>query len=518
MRPSQTILRCIGRIVVVVLAFASAAFAQETNCLPRPPGLAAWWPGDGTALDVAGSNHGTLQNGAAFAPGVTGLAFSFDGDNDFVEVPQVSGMNFGPNSPMTAELWAYRTSPASIMHFIGKRDGCGAINFQMAFDQSAWGWGGDAGNAVVAPTMPLNTWVHLAGTFDGTTFRFYTNGQLAAAGPGSLGPATTHPLTIGASGSCGWRFAGLIDEVAIYNRALTSTEVTAIYTAGSSGKCRPPAVVATNPRNGMARVPTNAVITATFSKPMDAATITAANFLLADSQRNSVPGTVLYDEGTLTATFTPSIPLLESNYYSATIKTNIQDTGGESMIADYSWRFATTGFVSTIWWIGGGGDWSNPANWSEGSLPGPEDDVLIDDPNAELTITLSSGNQNIRSLVSRELLRFTGGLLAVTETMQIASNVILAGGTIRGGHGDDDQRGDADGDGRGRTVGWGDLERGLEPDGALCTGDGDQRFGVERHGVRGAADVAGQSAVWGNVVCGQPDAFRQRDGGVWAGV
>ena len=116
-----------------------------------------------------------------------------------------------------------------------------------------------------------------------------------------------------------------------------------------------------------------------------------------DSLSNAVPGIVDYDEVTLTATFTPSFPLVESNFYLVTIKRDVTDAQGEAMMRDYSWRFATTGIVNTIWWIGGSGDWSNPANWSEGRLPGPEDDVLIDDPNSELTVTHSNGSHAVRA-------------------------------------------------------------------------------------------------------------------------
>jgi hypothetical protein len=56
--------------------------------------------------------------------------------------------------------------------------------------------------------LPLNTWTHLAGTFDGTTFRFYIDGQLVAAAS-TLGPTNASPLLIGGSGTCA-TFEGLL--------------------------------------------------------------------------------------------------------------------------------------------------------------------------------------------------------------------------------------------------------------------------------------------------------------------
>jgi hypothetical protein len=127
------------------------------------------------------------------------------------------------------------------MHFLGKRDGCGGtIHYQLAFDTSGVGFGGSSGGASTPWQIPLNTWVHLAGTFDGGTFRLYTNGLLAATAAGTLGPAASTPLRIGVSGSCPQTFIGLLDEISIFNRALSSNEVAAIYLAGSNGKCAIP--------------------------------------------------------------------------------------------------------------------------------------------------------------------------------------------------------------------------------------------------------------------------------------
>ena len=57
---------------------------QATNCTPAPSGLVSWWPGDGFALDVAGTNNAALQGGAGYAAGEVGKGFSFDGTSGFV--------------------------------------------------------------------------------------------------------------------------------------------------------------------------------------------------------------------------------------------------------------------------------------------------------------------------------------------------------------------------------------------------------------------------------------------------
>src|SRR5262249_14256211 len=104
-------------------------------------------------------------------------------------------------------------------------------------------------NAVI----PLNEFTHVAGTYDGTTMRLYVNGVLDSSATTTLGPLqiTSTPLIIGSSQRNGVEqtfFQGLVDEVEIFNRALTPDEILAIYSAGSSGKCKPQVRVSPTPR------------------------------------------------------------------------------------------------------------------------------------------------------------------------------------------------------------------------------------------------------------------------------
>jgi hypothetical protein len=218
--------------------------------MSAPSGLISWWTGDNTASDRVGISHGTLQNGCSYGAGKVGQAFSFDGVDDFVEISNSDAFSFSPASPMSVSLWAYRTGTATIMHLIGKRAGCGSgINYQMAFDGSGLLFGGDNGWVFTGIQMPMNTWLQLTATFDGSTFRFYTNGLLVATGSGTLGSTNTTPLRIGKSGDCGGTFAGMLDEVTIYNRALTSNEIQAIYIVGTNGMCPPTPLMFTSPLN-----------------------------------------------------------------------------------------------------------------------------------------------------------------------------------------------------------------------------------------------------------------------------
>ncbi|MBI3852594.1 MAG: immunoglobulin domain-containing protein [Verrucomicrobia bacterium] len=246
----------------------SAGKCPPPTCVAPPSGLVSWWQAESNALDNADGNDGMLQNGATFAAGKVGQAFSFDGVDDVVIVPDAPNLRFGPTSPMTVDMWAFRTSTNAAQHLIGKRSGCTSSStegtFQLVFDGAGAGlaFGPPGGScACSGQSLPLNTWTHLAGTFDGTTLRLFINGQLAATTPGSLGPANTAPLKIADSGTCGAdygaAFGGLIDEVSIYNRALSTNEVQAIYNAGVAGKCSVPPSINSQPASQTAPVGAN---------------------------------------------------------------------------------------------------------------------------------------------------------------------------------------------------------------------------------------------------------------------
>lgn len=105
--------------------------------------------------------------------------------------------------------------------------------------------------------------------------------------------------------------------------------------SSSSADTTPPTVSSTNPANNATGVAVNAAITATFSEPMTASTVSSTTFTL----NNGVTGAVNYS-GT-TATFTPSSSLAYSTPYTATITTGVKDAAGNAMGSSYTWSFTT---------------------------------------------------------------------------------------------------------------------------------------------------------------------------------
>jgi len=99
-----------------------------------------------------------------------------------------------------------------------------------------------------------------------------------------------------------------------------------------------PTVNSTNPANGAIGV---AVITASFSEPMNASTITTTTFTVTGPGPTPVTGTVAYDASTQIARFTPSSALALSTAYTATITTGVRDVAGNALASNHVWSFTT---------------------------------------------------------------------------------------------------------------------------------------------------------------------------------
>jgi hypothetical protein len=190
--------------------------------------------GTGTAAaDSSGTGNNGVLNGPAWtAAGKFGGALSFDGVNDWVTIADANSLDL--SSRLTLEAWIRPTSIADWSSVILKERGTGGLAYSLyAADganrpPSAYIYRSRDVAAVGTAALPPNAWSHLAATYDGANVRLYVNGALAAttAITGNIA-ATTNPLRIGGNAVWGEFFSGLIDEVRVYNRALSLAEVQA---------------------------------------------------------------------------------------------------------------------------------------------------------------------------------------------------------------------------------------------------------------------------------------------------
>jgi hypothetical protein len=105
-----------------------------------------------------------------------------------------------------------------------------------------------------------------------------------------------------------------------------------------------PAVISTSPVNVASGVPLNKIVTATFSKKMNGATITPTSYTLQQGV-TLITGTVTYTDST--ASFTPSSPLSANTTYTGTVKASVKDKTGNALVGDYVWTF-NTGIVPMV--------------------------------------------------------------------------------------------------------------------------------------------------------------------------
>jgi hypothetical protein len=182
-----------------------------------------------TAVDSSGNGYtGTLAGPARTRNGRFGRALSFDGVNDTVTVaPELHA------SRVTVQAWVYPTALSGWRSVVMKEAQKGMVFGLYAHENlphpaMTVGIDGVDHSAGATTALPLNRWSHLAATYDGATIRLYVNGVEAgtAAAAGAL-PASANPLRIGGNSVWGEYFKGRIDEVRIYNRALSAAEIAA---------------------------------------------------------------------------------------------------------------------------------------------------------------------------------------------------------------------------------------------------------------------------------------------------
>ena len=229
------------------------------TAVAAPSGLVSWWTGQSTAADTTGLNNATLYNGATYAAGEVGQAFSFDGVNGRASVADSASLKL--TTSLTIEGWikvnAFPTSGLGEIFFRGddtrspyslSADPNGLLNFAI-FPLTT------NGSSLVVHLVP-GVLTHVAATLDGATglMSLYVNGVLAAQTTtdvrpyGDLQPASHPGVGIGNTGgypgtATNSPFNGVIDELSVYNRALTPGEVLGICKAGTSGKVSSPIAV-----------------------------------------------------------------------------------------------------------------------------------------------------------------------------------------------------------------------------------------------------------------------------------
>jgi len=229
-------------------------------CDSAPSGMINWWKGEGNANDNIGTNNGVAVGTLLYTNGEVGEGFLLNGSN-YVSIPSSPTFNVLTNA-ITIEMWikvnAIDPGDLGWTAILTKGDSSWRLarwnttTFQLGFSTSGLSQGDLEGNRNIMDGQ----WHHVAAVYDGSTKYIYVDGTLDVSAPATGSIATnSFPVCIGenaeilAKGLADRHFNGIIDEVSVYKRALTSNEIAAIYNAGSAGKCPVPPVIVTQPTN-----------------------------------------------------------------------------------------------------------------------------------------------------------------------------------------------------------------------------------------------------------------------------
>jgi hypothetical protein len=305
--------------------------------------------GSGTsALDFSGNDQtATLAGGAGWGTGHFGSAVSLNGTSSYVDVPALGTFY---KTGFTYEAWVKKQSSrgdaAIVGTWIGTQGGGPMLWVDHLTGHYRLTFGTTFANYLDSGVAPaVGQWQHVAATWDGSVARIYVDGVQTASETytGNPGDATT--WRIGAYGSpAGGFFDGSIDNVRIYDHALTASEIQTDMATRVAPESTPPTVTAKTPASGATGVNVGSSVTVTFSEAMKASTITASSILLKTSSNTTVPATVTYDANAKVATLAPQSALQYGATYTATVKGGtggVTDLAGNALVSDVNWSFST---------------------------------------------------------------------------------------------------------------------------------------------------------------------------------
>jgi hypothetical protein len=258
--------------VALSLCLCAASTAQTLPAYLPTDGLVGWWPFNGNANDESGNGNDGVVNGATLTEdrfGLANAAFDFNG-NAFVEVQHSNSLSIA--EAMTFSLWFKQGIMGNTINYLiqkGSGGGCSNTGLHIAVDYNfglaengykTLQFGQNTNCAGIGSDIFLNeNWHSMISVYNPSFgHKMYIDGNLVAEGfpygcPDCIITNENTPMRIGAlySANGGFNWNGQIDDIAIYNRALSPEEITALYTgepANPTTACNP---LPSNLQNGL---------------------------------------------------------------------------------------------------------------------------------------------------------------------------------------------------------------------------------------------------------------------------
>jgi hypothetical protein len=220
-----------------------------TNNIDLEAGLVAYYPFNGNANDESGNgNNGIIKNSVSITTdrtGITNSAFNFNGGT--IEIPHKSYLAIQQGGNFCISIWVNKSGDENPVHIIGKRPAA-AHEFNWLIGQHTSPGGAPGGGLVFTgvtntnesgigysgisdSTLIKGRWENIVGTFNQGEWNLYKNGKLVASKKSLITPIDTGNPVLEIGNCGGWgAFIGKIDDIRIYNRNLTETEIKYIAT------------------------------------------------------------------------------------------------------------------------------------------------------------------------------------------------------------------------------------------------------------------------------------------------
>jgi hypothetical protein len=223
-------------LINIICAHAAKGRVGHLEPPVDSPDLVAYYPLDGDANDLSGkANHGSTFGGVSYLPGKISQAASYDGTTGHISIADSPSLRL---KTFTIAAWINLTAFGGRGRIVEKGVSTSYYLYLNDNAQPLVGFYDGVYHDLVSPTsLQINTWYFIAGTYDGTVLKLYLNGALVNAVTVSSAPfQTSDPLVVG------WKFngigidhfSGLIDELRIYNAALSESQIQELCNGSTS--------------------------------------------------------------------------------------------------------------------------------------------------------------------------------------------------------------------------------------------------------------------------------------------
>ena len=257
-------------ILVAVRLLSISAYAQNLPGYIPVNGLAAWWPFNGNANDESGNGNNGVVNGATLTAdrnGAMNSAYSFDGNFDYIDCGASSSLGASTTQDLSISAWFFTQSNGNLLSkYLNLNTPSSNYAIICNPSNSKLRITGNGVNYVEDNTVNFGQWLHVVAIFASGTnsTQIFINGALTAQGTLTLNSSiAATPFMIGMiSGSFPGFFDGFIDDVGVWNRALTQQEVTNLYNASTTAITEvgdnPPFSIYPNPATDKINISTGA--------------------------------------------------------------------------------------------------------------------------------------------------------------------------------------------------------------------------------------------------------------------